>query len=204
LTTTDVTEAPPEVVEADENEAARKRLLEQKEELEKIVPNKEHRKWKLGDTTYTQKPLSYFAKMEWFSLLASTIDQAMIGENALTVSGMLNQVGVTREGKLTLADFKDADVFINGVAKLLIHSPEFLQDCFCIWLAVPHGDRLWAKNMMSRPSDEGGFSDDQGFEIIEAFLDQNADALESFFVERIPKLARRARKMVKYRPTKSH
>lgn len=199
--TTEAPEAPP--VEETKEDEIREKLREQEEELERIVPNKENRKWKLGDTTYTQRPLSYFAKMEFFSLLAHTIDKAMVGENALTVSGMLSQVGFTREGSLTLSDFRDADVFVNGIAKLLVYAPDFLLDSYCIWLAVPPGDRIWAKSMMSRPEDEGGFTDDDGFQIIETFLDQNSDALESFFVQRIPKLAKRAQSLIKYRPTKS-
>jgi hypothetical protein len=188
---------------APENEGARERIREQQEEIEKIVPNKAHRKWKIGDTEYVQRPLSYLAKMEFFSLLAMTIDKAMQGDNALTISGMLSQVGFTREGRLTLDDLRDADVFVNGISKLLIFSPDFLADSYCIWLAIPHGDRPWAKTMLGRPEDEGGLSDDQGFQIIETFLDQNADALESFFVERIPRIAKRARVLIKYRPSLS-
>jgi hypothetical protein len=188
----------PEVASNEVKEA----LREQREEIERIVPNKAHRKVKIGDTEYVQKPLSYLAKMEFFSLLAGTIDKAMQGDNALTITGMLNQVGFSRDGKLSLSDMRDADVFVNGMAKLMIYSPDFLADAMCIWLAIPPGDRIWAKQIMNLPEDDGGFSDEQGFQIIETFLDQNADALESFFVERIPRLAKRAGTLIKFRPTK--
>ena len=48
---------------------------------------------------------------------------------------------------------------------------------------------MLAKQIMelSRPSD-GGLTDDQGLEIIEVFIDQNYEALDTFFREKVVEL----------------
>ena len=45
--------------------------------------------WTIGqgefERTYVQRPLSFIAKMQWFSLVGEVLDKAMSGDNALTV-----------------------------------------------------------------------------------------------------------------------
>jgi len=168
---------------------------EAKEVLETIVPNKEAKTWTFGKgtdvVTYVQRPLSYFGKMEWFALLAEAIDRVM--QDGTTVTDMLSQVGVVGDrSSISVSDFTDADTFIRSMAKLAQAMPEFFEESYCMWLNVARGDREYVKAIMKQPEDDGGLNDEQGFEIMERFLDQNVGAIESFFVERLPKLGKRA------------
>jgi hypothetical protein len=45
--------------------------------------------------------------------------------------------------------------------------------------------------IMALPPEEGGVSDDMALELTEVFLDQNAEALNRFFREKLPSLQKR-------------
>ena len=90
-----------------------------------------------------------------------------------------------------MQDFADADTFVQALGKLLSHAPKFLTDSYCIWLGVPDYQRDLVSAMLAAPVDEGGLSDEQGMEIIEVFIDQNYEALDTFFRERIQGLQAR-------------
>jgi hypothetical protein len=176
-------------------------IKEAKEEMEAIVPNTEVKTWTLGkgENAYecTQRPLSYFAKMEWFALLAEAIDKMM--QDGATVTDILSQMGGVSDvanRQLQLGDFENADTFLRAMAKLVQYAPDFMEDSYCMWLGVPRGDREYVKSVMRQPEEDGGLSDDQGFEIIERFLDQNIGAIESFFMERLPRLGKRAQSLL--------
>lgn len=159
-------------------------------EMEQIEPSDEPKEWMLAlngqAAMYTQAPLSFFRKIEFFSLVGDTLSQAMEGDDGLTVVGMLNSIGGGTSPSLEPQDLKDADSFVAGLAKLTAHVPNFLKDCYCIWLNVPKKERAWAREALDH------LSDAEGIEIIETFIDQNADALEDFFRETAPRLARKA------------
>jgi hypothetical protein len=137
----------------------------------------------LIEREYIQRPLSYFGKMQFFSLVGEVIDKAMAGENGLRISSLFEMPG----GGATLSsnDFRDAETFLQAVGKLLVYAPDFLQKSYCIWLNIPEHERDWAMAVMEQPPEEGGLSDDQGIEIIEIFIDQNWEALEGFFRDKI-------------------
>lgn len=139
---------------------------------------------------YTQRPLAFVAKIQFFSVVGDVMDKALSGDNAMTV-GHLFEAPEMRAGSLRAEDFRDADTFVQAVAKLVKYSPTFMLDCYCIWLAVPDFEQEWAKEVMALPEDEGGLSDEVGVDIIETFIDQNWEALETFFRERIGKIQKR-------------
>lgn len=197
-----IEDAPVESADAPET-MTEKALREQKATIESIVPNKEVKTYIVGKGDHqvklTQAPLSYFAKIEWFALLSETIDVAMSGDEGMTFSGMLSQLKVNRgeATTLSLGDFADADVFIRGILKITRNAPEFLAESYCIWLGVARGNRAYVKQLMNAPVEDGGLSDDDGIGVVQTFLDQNMDAIESFFSEKIPALAKRARGLSK-------
>lgn len=165
---------------------------EQKELLDTIEPDKSNKTWTIGPEgtqfIFTQKPLSYFAKMEFYALLADAIDKAMTAEEGFSVSGLMGQGGVS---------FDDPDSFLKIVVKLVRFVPDIFEEAYCIFLSVPRGDRFMVKDMMRAPVDEGGLSDDDGLMIVQTFLDQNLDAIEEFFTGRVPKLGKRVRSLSK-------
>jgi hypothetical protein len=162
--------------------------------LDIIEPKKEPKTWVVGksdyERTYVQRELSFIGKMQWFSLVGEVLDKAMSGEDRLSVNSLLSAPG-SMGGQLSVADFRDADMFVQAIGKLLVHAPDFLQKSYCIWLGVPDYERDLVKNIMALPADEGGLTDEQGMEIIEIFIDQNYEALDSFFREKLGRLQRR-------------
>lgn len=171
---------------------ATEQVEEQKELLDVIEPDKSHQTWTIGVApnvfTYTQKPLSYFAKMEFYALLADALDKAMDGDEKISISGMI------AAGDLS---FQDPDSFMRILVKLVRFVPDFFEEAYCIFLAVPRGDRHLIKELMRAPVDEGGISDDDGLMIVQTFIDQNLDAIEEFFTGRVPKLGKRVRSLSK-------
>jgi hypothetical protein len=182
--------APTAVAEPPAPEQAEPEKADTVPEMEKIEPSDEPKPWLLvlhGQAAeYTQAPLSFFRKIEFFSLVGDTLAQAMEGEDGLTVVGMLNSIGGSMTPSLEPQDLQNADSFVAGLARLTSHVPDFLKDCYCIWLNIPKKERAWAREAMD------GLNDAEGVEIIETFIDQNADALEDFFRETAPRLVRKA------------
>lgn len=164
--------------------------VEEKEDvLHAIVPNDEPKEVVLtldgADRTYVQAPLKYFRKMEFFGLVGRTIDEAMSGEDGLTVNSIFGANTPTSVGELAASDFGDLDSFLALVAKIANYAPDFLKDCYVIWLDVPKRERVWAREALDNLEDEAGLA------IIETFIDQNWDSIERFFTERIRSVANR-------------
>lgn len=169
----------------------------QQDVLDAIVPNAEPHVWTIGppdtERTFVQKPLSFIGKMQWFSLVGNVLDKALSGPQGMSLASLFS--APNRAGQLRAQDFRDADTFVQAISKLVAAAPEFLVDSYMIWLNVPDYDRGTVRELMNLPADEGGLSDDQGMQIIETFLDQNYDALASFFGERLQALQNRVAKL---------
>lgn len=167
--------------------------------IDTIVPKAEPKSWTLKQIgkdgelvesrVYVQRPLSFFGKMQWFSLVGEVIDKSISGDEGLRLSSLFDMPG--RGGELRASDFREADTFVQGVGKILVHAPDFLEKSYCIWLGVPDFEQDWAKAIMNEPADRGGLSDDDGLEIVEVFIDQNWESLEAFFREKIASLRAR-------------
>jgi hypothetical protein len=166
---------------------------EEADVIDILQPKSDPRAWTIGtgdyERTYIQRPLSFFAKMQWFSLVGEVLDKALSGENKMSMNSLLSTPG--RGGALSIADFRDADTFMQAIGKLLSYAPDFMLDSYVIWLGVPGQEKESAKLIMSLPEEDGGLSDEHGIEIIEVFIDQNYDALDDFFRKRIGELRNR-------------
>jgi hypothetical protein len=138
---------------------------------------------------YIQKPLSWMAKMRWIALVGGVLDKSMSGENALTVSNLM-QAPSARGGTLTADDFRDADTFVQAVAKLVMYSPDFLTQSYCIWLNVPEYERELVGELMEMAEQDGGLSDTDGIALMTTFVAQNGEALRTLFQEVLPKFQR--------------
>jgi hypothetical protein len=173
-------------------------------ELDAIAPRYDARVWTVGSAerakNYTQRPLGFFAKTEWFALMTRAIDTMITAEGGGNVAYIMAQMfrgrSQTEDSNgagdgFDMQNLEDAAAFAQAIAKLGSETPEFLKESFCIWLGVPRFEREWAKECMEKLPEEGGLTDDQGFEIIETFVDQNAEAMKGFFFKRIPGMVRR-------------
>lgn len=157
--------------------------------LETLRPSADPVKRKVGvgaeETEYIQKPLSFFGKMDLYALVGRTLDAAM--QSGMSIDALLDDV-VPDVGnrQLTAADFGAADQMMATIAKVTRFAPQLLVDCYTIFLNVPPNDRAWFKETVVKPVDEGGISDEEGIDILNTFIAQNAEAIEAFFVQHLP------------------
>lgn len=139
-----------------------------KEEMDILEPMVENKPWTFTDENnesrvYVQKPLSFFGKIEFFSLIGDAVDRLNTEDRPLNLTEMFG-------GQAT------ADTFVALLSRIAGQAPETLQEAYCIFLHVPRGERDWAKWVM-----ESQLTDDEGMDIIERFVDQNAESIQDFF-----------------------
>lgn len=140
--------------------------------------------------TYTQQPLSFFGKMELFSVLGGAVERALSEDGGINLSNLL-EIPQRSGTTLSAADFADATVFVRGIAKLVQFAPDLLKDIYCISLRVPRQERPYVKELM-----EDQLTDEQGVQILDTFVDQNWDVMRSFFFEQIQPLVEKITKKV--------
>lgn len=197
--------------EPDTDDEARE---EHAEALEILEPKADPKRWVIGKppeaggkedefSIYVQKPLGYMSRMRFFSLVSSTvanaikaggsIDLGFGSQDLLAGSGSIRQ----RAAALSETSFSDTSSFMALAMQLIAYSPDFLLECYCLWLDVPPAERIWAKMVMEQPRDPNrnkwGLTDDEGLEMIEIFIDQNYEDIRGFFGEKLPRLVNRVR-----------
>jgi hypothetical protein len=157
--------------------------------LEVIMPSAEPRTQQIltdkGEVAaeYVQKPLSYFRKMQFFKLLARGLKAAIDEGGAEALGDVFGGASPQdRMMQLGQADFDDAGSFMRFVMNVVEQSEDLLEEAYVIWLAVPPGQRSWAKAAM-RGDIEGvePLSDEDGWAIVKTFVVQNWGAMRAFF-----------------------
>lgn len=124
--------------------------------------------------TFAQRPLSFFGKMELFSLLGATVNTAI-------KEGDFSPGEFFADASENLLD-DDSDIFVKAIVQLIEFAPDLLKDIYCLALAVPKGERDYIKALMELPHEEGGLSDDDGIAILDTLIEQNWEAIQDFFV----------------------
>ena len=198
-------------------------VLDEEESPDDIEKNVRHKEWtfeaeydvsirgemttQIFKRTYIQKPLSYLAFAEFTGLLGRKLAEAMRGPDGLSLD-RLTPGGASiplefNDGRISLSDTEDdlIDPIIQGVAKLATYVPDLLGEAQCIWLRVPRSERGLLVDIWSRPVDEGGMSMDQGEEMLEIFIEQNYDDLNSF-LKRYARVSETVKKVRKRTNTK--
>jgi hypothetical protein len=146
------------------------------EALEVLEPEVTERTVDLGERyVYIQKPLSFFGKIELFSVVGKSVDKALadgasIGDILGDVSNLENPLSTSTT---------EADVFIQAIVKIAEHAPELLKDLYLVILAVPRGERERVKELLEN------LDDDEGIGILETFVDQNWEVLTNFFTKKV-------------------
>lgn len=153
---------------------------------------------------YVQKPLSYFAFLEFTGLLARKIEEAMRGDDGITIKDIVETTkgalpfmvdGDHIEEVITKQDFNGIDAFVQGLMKLVSYIPDVIEECQFIWLRVPRRDRAFVREIWGKSPSDGGLSNDEGEEMMTIFIQQNYEELESFFVDRLPRISRTTQAM---------
>jgi len=157
--------------------------------VETLEPSAEVFSVEIGDRTYVQSPLTFFRKIELFSVLADAIDKAL-SEGAL-ISEFLDEIPEDT------SDLKEADVFVKAIVKVVKFAPDLLSDIFAISLNVPQGVRKQFK------SDLEFIDDDQAMGILNHFIDQNWDAMMDFFSKQVSPLVEKVSNKMQSRSTSS-
>lgn len=190
------------------------------EALEKLEPLADPKTWTIGKPPenggkiketyemYTQDAMGFMERNRFFALVGKTMAKS-IKETGGSVGGMDDVFGNSggsindRVGKLRSRDFQDASSFFQLAFELINYSPDFLLECYCLWLAIPRDDRKWAKAVMDQPwdpeNDQWGLKEEDGVEMVERFIDQNYEDIRRFFTESLPKLSLRVSKQEKSR-----
>lgn len=178
-------------------------------ENEVLEPNYKVRYQTIGQAehahVYAQRPLSFFGKMELFSLLGATVNEAM-KKGDISIADLLESPS-GNISNISTNELKEADTFIRAVAKLVEFAPDFLKDLYCLALSVPKGERDYVKELMELPEDEGGLNDNDGMEILDTFIEQNWEAMFDFFgnkiVPLIQKISNKAQDSAPSKPSKA-
>lgn len=192
-----------------EQKAAEEARAEHEAALDALEPMAEPKQWIIGKppesggtedeySIYVQKPLEYFPRLRFFSLVTKTIGEAIKAGGVINIDGsILGGEGNVRQRfqQLQASDFSDVGSFMQLAMQLVGYAPEFLLECYCMWLSIPTDERRWAKLVMQTPwkpdENKWGLTQAQHMEIVEIFIDQNYEDIRDFFVEELPKWGRR-------------
>jgi hypothetical protein len=136
-----------------------------------VLPDSE-----LGEEiVFIQKPLTFFGKMEFFSVLGGAVDKAI--SEGLSVTDLFE---VPEDRNINAESFKEADLFVKAVLKLVKDAPDLLLNLYSVILSVPRNQRDYVKDRL-----EADLSDEDGVAIFEHFIDQNWEVMGDFFKQKI-------------------
>lgn len=130
---------------------------------------------------FVQKPLSFFGKVEFFSIAGKAIESIL--KDGTTIAELFDGPALDTSAPLANAA-SDADVYVRAFSRVVQNAPEILSDLYCVILRVPRGQREYIA-----PRIEEELTDDQAADILDTFIDQNWEVMVSFFKERILPLA---------------
>lgn len=133
------------------------------------------------EMVFTQKPLSFFGKIELFSVLGSAVEKALA--SGTTISDLLE----TPEGSVD--SFREADAFVGAIASVAKVAPELISDIFCISLRVKRGEREYVKELLEEEDDQ------KMLEVEKHFIEQNAEAIMDFFAQQMSLVQEVSQKM---------
>jgi hypothetical protein len=144
--------------------------------------------------TYEQKPLSFFGKIELFSVLADAIEKAM--SEGATIGELLEELP-SNTADISAAEVAETDVLVRAIAKIVKFAPDILEDVFCISLGVKRNERDMAKEGLRELDDE------EAMKILNTFIDQNWEAMMDFFGKQVMPLIQNVSGKLQSRSTSS-
>lgn len=204
-----------DAAQAEQGEVEKSReeeVAEAREALEALDPTSEPIRWVIGKppehggttkqfSVYVQDTMPWMPRQRFFALVGATMSKAIRASGG-EVANMADVFGgdgggslIERGRRLTQRDFADATSFMALAFELVAYSPDFLLDCYCIWLDVQRDERGWAKLRFNErwdpENDQWGLKDDDHEKLCQAFIDQNYEDIRRFFVVTLPALGKR-------------
>ena len=193
----------PQISSEEDQQAKQERdeqIQQAKEDIDILAPKTGAKSWTFGpddmQRTYVQRELSVIGSAQWFGLVGEILEEAMSGDHPLSLNSLLS-APTPRTGQLQVTDFRDADMFVYALGKLLRHSAAFVEKSVCIWLSVPDYEWELVFELMKMSPSQGGMSFDMFEEILATFIDQNYSEIDRFFRVRFPRLRDRSRARAK-------
>jgi len=156
--------------------------------LETLEPEVLEKTYEVGPYTFTQKPLSFFGKIEFFSVVGHAIEKVLSG--GTTLNDLLDVPDYDPSTPLARTA-SEADVFVKAIASVVYNAPEILSELYCVILAVPRNVRAEVKEVI-----EENLTDEQGVEILDTFVEQNWEVMVDFFKEKMLPLATKIQEKV--------
>lgn len=134
---------------------------------------------------YTQRPIGFGAKIEFYKLLSEALRDAVNGPGGVSVGSIISALpdmvaGEEVTAESVLANVGSVDTLIGGILPLLVQAPDFVDELIVLALGVPSYERSIVKILMNDTVENGGLTDDQGQRILDTFIDQNATAMRDF------------------------
>lgn len=146
------------------------------------------------ERVYLQKPLTFFGKIELFSVLADAIEKAM--SEGATIGELIDELP-ENTANISASDVAETDVLVRAIAKIVKFAPDILEDVFCISLGVKRNDReLYKEYIRELP-------DDKAMDILNNFIDQNWEAMMDFFGKQVMPLIQNVSGKLQSRSTSS-
>lgn len=190
----EITTEQPENSQEPEQESETSPVTTLEEDIALLTGTESSKKWVIGPEAmqreYLQRELSVVGKVQWFALVGDILEKALSGNKAISLNSLLSPPEI-KPGQPVMQQFVDADTFVHAAGKLLVYSPDFLQESVCIWLGVPDYERDLVKDMLAMSPTDGGLSDDDFETMFNHFIDQNYMSIERFFRVRFPRLQKR-------------
>jgi len=149
---------------------------------------------------YVQEPMPYMARAKFYSLVTRTISEAIkaTGGEVGNLNELMSGNGslLERSRNFVARDISDAAGFMALIFELMGEMPDFLTDCYMLWLDVPRKDYDFAKYIFHSNYDpennKWGLKDEVHVEILETFIDQNYENIRQYFLETLPGIVARA------------
>lgn len=142
------------------------------------------------DKTYTQRPLSFFGKLEFTKITARGIKKLADAGSSI---GDITGANVTSVEDLR--EQNSIDVLVNMLTSLAMEAPDLLMEIYMISLNIPSYERQLVAEIWEKPVSEdggGGLTDEDGLAIMNTFIDQNGKVLADFFRLELPKVVKNA------------
>ena len=139
------------------------------EVLEPSVPDYEE---EIGGHTFIQRPLSFFGKIELFSVMAEAMEKALA--EGFSLGELLDELP-SSASSLNAKEISETDVLVKSLANVIKVAPELLEDIFAISFRIKRSQREEFKELIEEVSDE------QALRILNNFINQNWDAIRDFF-----------------------
>lgn len=191
-----VTSETPEQIAATEQIAQSRQAIEALEPS--VAPRELRFEWtdpagQPIERVYIQAQLGMFPTQEFTTRISEILDSFVQGEMGMKIGdlfrGGLSMPVTMDEGAVNSIVDENMEL-IKAFFKLLQVLPDLQLDIICLSLGVPRAERAWAKLQLQEPPHRGGLTVEDGFDLLEVFIKQNAPLVKDTVVGKAQSLVK--------------